>query len=87
MLIKTKSIDTEIKEGYRRRAISRRDEDIRKGLTIANVPQRGDYGLCRDLDKSIKDFHKFKDPKDRAKIQSEYFGKQDEYKKNHVIGR
>ena len=66
---------------------NRRAEDVRRGLTMSNAPQRGDYPLCRELDKTIKDFHKFKDPKDRAKINAEYQGKQTEYRNSKVLGK
>ena len=87
MLIKRSGVDAQVREEASRRAFNRRQEDIRRGITIANVPQRGDFGYCRELDKTIKDFHKFNDPKDKAKIQAEYFGKQKEFQKNHVLGK
>lgn len=53
---------------------------------LKTKPHRGDFSLCRDLDKTLKDLHKFKDPKDRAKINAEYYGKQRDYKINKVLG-
>ena len=80
MLIRDKGIDRKNREERRKRAVNRRQHDIQSGLIKVNTgPQRGDYSLCRDLDKTISDYHKFKNPEDRAKIQSEYFGKQREY--------
>ncbi len=54
---------------------------------LKDKPHRGDYPLCRDLDKTIKDFTKFKDPKDRVKINDEYYGKQKDYRDSKVLGK
>jgi len=81
------NIDQQNRMEADRRRQSRRAEDIRRGITKADVPQRGDYRLCRDLDKTIKDFHRFNNPRDRAKINEEYHGKQKEYQKIHVLGK
>ena len=85
--IKASGIDKQVRTEADRRRESRRTEDIRKGLTRSSDPQRGDYGLCRELDKTLKDFHGFKDPKDRAKINAEYYGKQKEYRNSKVLGK
>ncbi len=87
MNIKTSGIDNKNRVERRRRAEDRRNEDVAKGLSLAKGAQRGDFGLCRELDKNLKDYRRFKDPKDRAKINSEYYGRQREYKDNHVLGK
>ncbi len=85
--IKTSGIDNENRVERRRRAIDRRNEDVAKGLSLAKSAQRGDFKLCRELDPLLKDFKRFKDPKDRAKINAEYYGLQKQYKDNHVLGK
>ncbi len=87
MIIKTNSIDTRNRVERRQRAIDRRNEDVAKGLSRAKGAQRGDFKLCRELDKNLQDYRRFKDPKDRAKINAEYYGKQREFKDNHVLGK
>ena len=77
----TNGIDNKNREERRRRAIDRRNEDIARGFTRANVPMRGDYKLCREADKVLKDYRRFKDPNDRIKIKAEYEGRQREYRK------
>ena len=87
MNIITRGIDNENRIARRRRTIDRRNEDVAKGLSRAKEAQRGDFGLCRELDKSLQDYKRFKDPKDRAKINAEYYGLQKQYKDNHVLGK
>ncbi len=81
MNIKTSGIDNQNRIERRCRAIDRRNEDIARGLTRADVPMRGDYKLCRETDKVLADYRKFKNPKDREKIRVEYYGRQKEYRK------
>lgn len=78
MLIKRSGVDARVREEAHRRRESRFRKDL---------PTRGDYGFCREGDKNLRDMHRFKDPKDRAKIKAEYLGKQAEYRKNHVLGK
>jgi len=59
----------------------RQREDVLKGLSRAKGAQRGDFKLCREADKILKDYREFKSPKDREKIKAEYFGLQKEYRK------
>lgn len=56
-----------------------------KGKGLKDIPTRGDYDLCRDCNKTIKDYIKFKDPRDREKIKDEYFGKQADYRKRRDV--
>jgi len=79
ILIKSKCIDTKCREEGRQRAQDRRQEDIRSGLTKTNAgPQRGDFKLCRDTDKILSNYKRFKDPQSREKIKNEYFQAQKE---------
>lgn len=56
-----------------------------------NTPRRGDepiredYALCRDLDKTITDYKRFKGRGDRERIKNEYFGKQEEYRQRKEV--
>ena len=67
------SIEDKVKREARERAAIRKQEDIHKGLTKADGAQRGDFKSCREADKVLSDYRKFKDPKDRVKITNEYF--------------
>lgn len=60
---------------------ARRIEDIKSGLMIPKGPQRGDFKICRESDKILSNYRKFKDPRDRAKIASEYNQVRREYRK------
>ena len=74
------NIDKQNRREFERRKRARREEDVRKGLASAKGAQWGDYSVNRSLEKTLKDYHKFKDPRDRAKIKQEYFGKEKEYR-------
>ena len=76
----TRGIDHQNRIDRERRQAMRRTEDVRRGLTRAKGAQRGDFRLCRDLDKTLKDYIRFKNLRDRKKIESEYYGKQKEYR-------
>jgi len=76
----TRGIDHQNRIDRERRQAMRRTEDVRRGLTRAKRAQRGDFRLCRDLDKTLKDYIRFKNLRDRKKIESEYYGKQKEYR-------
>jgi hypothetical protein len=54
--------------------------DLTKPLTKVpkDEPKRGDYGLCRQTDKILTDFVRFKEPEARKKIEAEYYGIQKE---------
>lgn len=60
---------------------TRQREDVLKGLSRPKTGQRGDYSLCRRLDKTLNDYRNFKNPKDREKIKEEYFGLQKEVRR------
>ena len=60
---------------------TRRELDIRKGLSKAKGGQRGDYKLCHEADKILKDYRTYKNPNDRKKIENEYFGLSKEFRK------
>lgn len=61
---------------------TRQHFDRLKGLTRTKGPQRGDYELCRKLDKYRLDYRKF--PKDRKKISAEIEGIQRERRAKHI---
>jgi len=46
--------------------------DKLNGLTRTKGAQRGDFKLCREADKALIDYKRFKDPQDRKKIVSVY---------------
>ncbi len=77
----TSGIDNQNRVERRQRAIDRRNEDIARGVTRADVPMRGDYKLCRETDKVLKDYRRFTNPSDRIKIKAEYEGRQRSYRK------
>jgi hypothetical protein len=79
VIIKSKgSIEEKIRSEIIERAEIRRQEDIHKGLTRADTAQRGDFKECREYDKVLKDYRRFKDPRDRQRITEEYHGRQQE---------
>ena len=85
MLINVKKGKHEHKfDEYKRRQLAQRDarkqEDIMKGLNRPKGAQRGDFKFCREQDKVIMDYRKFKDPKDREKIKQEYFRVEKEWR-------
>ena len=79
------SIEEKIKQERLKRAEIRRDEDVRSGLSRAKGAQRGDFKECERLDKVLGDYRRFKDPKDRAKIMTEYERRQREMRKGTII--
>jgi len=78
LIIGKGSIEEKVKEEARRRAIDRRNEDVRKGLARAKEAQRGDFKQCDVTAKILKDYRNFKDPNDRKKITDEYYQAQKE---------
>lgn len=81
VLIRRSGVDAEVRKEREFRQSERRREDIARGITKDNGACRGDYKLCRDVDKTLSDYRRFKDPKDRKKIADEYYGKQREVRK------
>lgn len=65
------------------RAITRRQLDVVEGRSRTSAPQRGDYKLCREADRILKEYKTFKHPNDRKKIESEYFQLQREARRNN----
>ena len=76
------NIDKQNRVMYERRRQERRQEDVWKGLSRAKGAQYGDYKINRECEKTLKDYRRFKDPKDREKIKTEYFGIQKEYRRS-----
>jgi len=58
----------------------RKHEDIQSGLSRAKGAQRGDFGICRELDKINSQLGRFKNHKDKEKITNEYYGREKEYR-------
>jgi len=84
MLIKSNCIDARNREEFRLKKDARRQEDIRNGLVKINTgPQRGDYKICKEGDKILKDYRSFNSPKDREKIAREYFEMQKSYRRKN----
>lgn len=65
------------------RRITRRQIDIIEGRTKTTAPQRGDYRLCREGDKILREYKRFKNPNDRKKIENAYFQLQQEARRNN----
>lgn len=86
IVIKSDCVDTRIRRRNREMAEIRRRQDKERGYGRHDQPARGDFSLCRELDKTIKDYKRFKDPRDREKIKNEYFGRQREYQIRKVLG-
>ena len=61
--------------------ITRKHFDKLKGLSKTKGAQRGDFPLCRRLDKCLIDAQNHKNPEDRKKIFAEYHGLQKEARK------
>ena len=76
IVISKNSIEAKVRHEAEGRAIARRQIDILEGKARAKGAQRGDYKLCREADKILKDYKDFKNPNDRKKIEREYFQSQ-----------
>ena len=78
--------DEKVKKEYELRRRVAKEEDLRSGRRRAkdNEAQAGDFRLSRELESSVKDYRKFKDPRDRAKIKEEFFGRQEDYRKGLI---
>jgi hypothetical protein len=46
-----------------------------------DMPMYGDYALARDVHKTVEDYIRFKNKFDREKINNEFYGKQEEYRR------
>lgn len=83
LIISKKSIEAKVRHESEGRAMARRQIDITEGRAKAIGPQRGDYKLCREADKVLKEYKTFKHPNDRKKIESGYFQLQREARRNN----
>ena len=83
--IKKSGTDRQVMHEKEARRNIRRNEDIRSGITKTSDCARGDFKMCRELDKNLKDYKNHKNPQDREKIKDEYFGRQQEYR-NKTLG-
>jgi hypothetical protein len=81
LIISKNSIEAQIREESKRRADVRRQEDVASGLTIGKGPQRGDFRICREGEKIMKEYKDHKDPKAREQIKREYFQMQKEHRR------
>lgn len=66
--IKRGGIDRKVMEEKETNKSIRQHEDRMKGLSQRKGAERGDFKLCREGDKLYADYSKYKDPKDREKI-------------------
>ena len=73
IVISKNSIEAKVRHEAEGRAIARRQADVLEGKARAKGAQRGDYKLCREADKVLKNYKNFKNPNDRKKIEREYF--------------
>ena len=79
MIIKSKNgIEAKIRKEAEGRSILRRQQDVWKGLSRPKSAQRGDFTVTTKFDKKMADYRKFKNPKDREKINKEYYQLQKE---------
>jgi hypothetical protein len=78
LIIGKGSIEEKVRREKDARYVMRRQEDIHKGLTKSTGPQRGDFKECREYDKVLSDYRRFKNASDRKKITQEYYGRQKE---------
>lgn len=81
LVIGKNSVEEKVKRERREAVAIRREQDILTGLTKSDKPQRGDFNETRQYDKVMSDYRRFKSPKDREKIKSEYYGMQRENRK------
>jgi len=83
LVINSKCVDTKCREERRQREQNRRQADIRSGLIKINAgPQRGDFKICREGDKILKEYRNYKDPRAREKIKSDYAQMQKENRRS-----
>ena len=82
IVISKNSIEAKIRRETEGRAITRRQVDILEGRTKSTGAQRGDYKLCREADKILREYKNFKNPNDRKKIEQSYFQLQREGRKS-----
>ena len=81
IIIKSKCIDTKCREENRQKAETRRQIDVISGLTKSKGPQRGDFKICREGDKLLREYREHKDSSDRKKIENEYRKMQREHRR------
>ena len=58
---------------------------VDRNAPIKDQPGRGDYGFMRDCNKTLRDYIRFKDPRDREKIKDEYFSKQETHRQGRTV--
>lgn len=76
------NIDQRVKIEKEQRKEMRKQEDIRSGLRRSSQAQRGDFQICKEGDKIMHDFRKFNNPKDREKINKQYYDMQKTFGRN-----
>ena len=74
-------IEHRIRHEAEGRRIARRQVDIITGLTKSTGPARGDFKVCREADKLLREYKDHKDPRARKEIQDNYFKMQKEYRR------
>jgi hypothetical protein len=80
IVISKKSIEAKVRHEAEGRAITRRQVDILEGRTKSTGPQRGDYKICREGDKILREYKKYRDPRARREIENNYYLMQREYR-------
>ena len=67
--IKKTGVERKIMHEKEGRKNTRKEVDKVYGMAGTKGAQRGDFKLCRESDKLLKDYKRFKNPKDREKIK------------------
>jgi len=75
------NIDKQNRREFERRRLERREQDQIKGLNRRDRSCWGDHPVNRAVEDTMKDYLKYKDPKDRKQITDEFYGIQKEYRK------
>jgi len=73
-------IEHRIRHDAEGRRVARRQVDVITGLTKSSGPSRGDFKICRESDKLLREYKNHKDPRAREMIKRDYFAMQKEYR-------
>lgn len=81
IIISKNSIEAKVRHEAEGRAIARRQVDIIEGRTKSTGASRGDYKLCREADKILREYKDHKNKDDRKKIEAGYYQLQREHRR------
>lgn len=81
------TIEQRIRHEAEGRRVARRQIDVMSGLTRSTGPSRGDYKMCREGDKILREYKDHKDPRARKEIEANYRQMQREYRIDNGGGR